>query len=103
MGGCLIDWDRLPCVKFMIRWCFSDGPFPRHGLRRLVNSRRIGSFDGVHGPRDSRCAMVPRIWSSGGDSVANMTRVLLMRFPRNVMLQWYLRRVVRVQQNSLRL
>lgn len=47
--------------------------------------------------------MVPRIWSSGGNSVANMTRVLLMRFPRNVMLQWYLRRVVRVQQNSLRL
>lgn len=46
--------------------------------------------------------MVPRIWSSG-NSVANMTRVLLMRFPPDIMLQRYLRCVVRVQENSLRL
>jgi hypothetical protein len=47
--------------------------------------------------------MMSRIWSSGGNDIANITRILLVRFPGDIMMQWYLWRVVGVQQNSLRL
>jgi hypothetical protein len=106
VGGCsvhLFHWSRLLCVEFMFGWCFGDGPFLAHALVRLVDNRRIGSFDWIHGPRDSRCAVVPRIWGSGGNSVTNMSRVLLMGIPSDIMMQRDLWRVVCVQQNSLRL